>query len=54
MNFTVSEEIYDYYIYAYVVRVYNFTGSTELHVLGKELTLSDELRYLVFHFYLRT
>ena len=54
INFTVSEERYHYYIYAYVVRVYSLTGSTELHMLGEELTLSDELRYLIFHFYLCT
>ena len=54
INLAVSEERYHYHIYAYVVRVYSFAGSTESHMLGEELTLSDELRYLIFHFYLCT
>jgi hypothetical protein len=54
MDFTVSEKMYDYYTCAYVVQVYNFTGSTELHMLGKELTLPDKLRYLVSYSYLCT
>jgi hypothetical protein len=42
--------MYDYCIYAYVVRIRNFTGRIESHIIGKELTLSAELRYFRFIF----
>ena len=51
-NVRHSEKIYKCLIRQYVVQVCNFTGSIELHIIERELTLPDELRYFVSYLYL--
>jgi hypothetical protein len=41
MDFTVSEKMYDYHTCAYVIQVYDFTGSIRLFTFKKELTFRD-------------